>query len=752
MPMAIIIDPALKNNAGHHLNAATGWVHACHSIGLTPRVLAHKECILDSVEFITIEKTFMGHFYHVAAADQAEALRGLRIMQRRFRDAIADRLMRVQSEDVVVLAHSTLVTLNGIAAWASGLPRTRLPRLIVWLMMSPEDEDFVVPFGSTNCMAGAIDRLRTIFGDRLTLAGFTDEVCRRWKELCRDEIDFLPFISLRPALPVRKGHVVASPPVIVFVGHLGARKGLAFIPGLIRELERRKVEVRWMIAGECFEANSTAFHEIESLAKSRDNVSLTVTPVSLDGYAQLLTSADIVLLPYDPDAYGERGSGIAEEAEWVGLPYVAPKVAFCARPVSAGAAVPFAEWNVDGIAAAITAAVNDLQHITRAAEKHSCDVRKQFVGARESFLLPLLRESMSNASVPTTPIDQLPGVDIIITLYNYRRFLNDCLESVLRQNYPNWRCIVVDDCSTDVSFEEMRAIVAGFGDRFAYERHSLAGGQLEAIATGLSLGSNPFVLFLDADDCLMEDAVDVHVSWHLNKRVPVALTSGLVQVVDELGRLLAGSMDNSIWTDCNCYSSPLVPDDAYCRSNADFDLPSAAFIKQNKSTIGKWFWSPTSGLMFRRSAAELVLPDNIKLGRLAGDTFFAHACHAIGGAILIDKPVALYRRHGRNSHSDMAVYGAGTMAARTNSSNWDEVKDVLINYLSNEYAAVSYHINSACIDQILALNEAASQQEVCNGISPKKWRRRRFAEFLLTLGRLTHSDWLTLHGEKIWRN
>jgi len=340
MATAIIIDPALRNYAGHHLTAVAGWVGASKASGLDCRVLAHKECIIDSVETVAVEKPFSGNFYHVAPGEPSEARTQLRIMQRQFRDAVAASLKRPCAEDVVVLAHSTLVTLNGIAAWASGLPQARLPRLIVWLMMRPDDEDFVVPFGSPNCMVTAVDRLRKIFGDRLTLTGFTEEVSRRWKELSSEEIATLPFISLRPELPGRAGHVTASPPIIAFVGHLGDRKGLALIPGLIRELDRQDVKVRWTIAGECFESEST-FSEIEALAGSYCNVSLAIGPSGLDDYVRQLTSADILLLPYCPDTYEERGSGISEEAETIGLPYIAPKVAFSAAAVAAGSAIPF---------------------------------------------------------------------------------------------------------------------------------------------------------------------------------------------------------------------------------------------------------------------------------------------------------------------------------------------------------------------------------------------------------------------------
>ena len=773
MATGIIVDPSLWNYAGHHLTAVAGWVGTCRSAGLDCRILGNKECIVQSVEAVAVEKCFSGAFYHVAPDDPSEARVRLRIMQKQFRDDLSGSLKRIQSDDVVILAQATLVTLNGIAAWASGLPPARLPRLIVWLMTTPDDEEFVVPFGSTNCMVAAIDRLRKIFGNRLTLAGFTQEVCRRWKELSSEELSALPFISIRPELPAREDHVAASPPVIGFFGHLGPRKGLTLLPGIIRELERRKVEVEWRIAGECFDKESTAFLEKESLARTRSNVSFAAGPCGLDDYGRLLTTVDLLLLPYCPSYYEERGSGISEEAELVGLPYVAPKVAFSARAVAAGAAAPFERWSVEGIADAIITALSNLQDYSRAAETHSKIVRKQIQETRGSFLSPLLKRPSGAASLQSEHIDALPGVDIIVTLYNYRHFLNECLDSVRRQSYPNWRCLVVDDCSTDASFEEVRTLVMGFGEKFSYERHSSGTGQIGAISTGLALGSNPFVMLLDADDWLMENAIDVHLSWQLNKRAPVAVTSGLMHVVDEFGRLLAGCMDNIILKEKEANLTPLLPDDAFCRPGVNSTTHSAFFVRQNKSTIGEWFWGPTSGLMFRRCTMELVLPNRLMLGRYSADTFFALACHALGGSIVIDAPVAFYRRHGSNGFSDMAVYGADTMAVRNAFSTRDEVQEALTAHLRENYRDATHRMNQLYIDQVIGLTdsrieevprkefpteELPTQRSTLDGRSRevtilernrKPWMKT-MAETCCTIGRALGARWLVRTGERLW--
>src|SRR4051812_4388851 len=44
-----------------------------------------------------------------------------------------------------------------------------------------------------------------------------------------------------------------------------------------------------------------------------------------------------------------------------------------------------------------------------------------------------------------------PLVQILVPVYNGAEHIRECLEGILKQNYSNWRGVVVNNCSTDAT-------------------------------------------------------------------------------------------------------------------------------------------------------------------------------------------------------------------------------------------------------------------------------------------------------------
>ncbi|MGO9377178.1 MAG: glycosyltransferase family 2 protein [Dissulfurispiraceae bacterium] len=90
-----------------------------------------------------------------------------------------------------------------------------------------------------------------------------------------------------------------------------------------------------------------------------------------------------------------------------------------------------------------------------------------------------------------------PRVSVIVTCYNYAKYLEGCLTSILNQTYQDFELLIVNDGSTDNTDE----IVTRFldNDKIRYINQSNTG---QAIATnnGITAAAGELIAFLDADD------------------------------------------------------------------------------------------------------------------------------------------------------------------------------------------------------------------------------------------------------------
>ena len=97
------------------------------------------------------------------------------------------------------------------------------------------------------------------------------------------------------------------------------------------------------------------------------------------------------------------------------------------------------------------------------------------------------------------------GVSIVIPVYNAASYLDAAIQSVLRQSFKDWELIVVDDGSTDRSWELLNSFSAHDARiKCIRQRHR---GPGVARNRGLAEAKGRYLTFLDADDCLGADDV-----------------------------------------------------------------------------------------------------------------------------------------------------------------------------------------------------------------------------------------------------
>ncbi len=95
-----------------------------------------------------------------------------------------------------------------------------------------------------------------------------------------------------------------------------------------------------------------------------------------------------------------------------------------------------------------------------------------------------------------------PLITVVIASYNYGRYINKAIDSVLGQTYPGVELIVIDDGSTD----NTRSIVAAYPS-VRYFFHSNRGVSASRNA-GIKAASGHYISFLDADDWLEKTGLE----------------------------------------------------------------------------------------------------------------------------------------------------------------------------------------------------------------------------------------------------
>jgi glycosyltransferase involved in cell wall biosynthesis len=225
---------------------------------------------------------------------------------------------------------------------------------------------------------------------------------------------------------------------------------------------------------------------------------------------------------------------------------------------------------------------------------------------------------------------KLPLVSIIITNFNYAEYLKECIESCINQDYEFCEIILIDDCSKDNSKE----IYNRFRDKIKIIEHSENKGQLASFFSGLKFAKGDFVIFVDSDDFLDNDAVSAHLYLHLFQKPPVAFSCLRNRQVSK--------------------SSAILND-----FHMDFlnNGQEIAYISPRVIHTPSWSWSTTSAMCFRTDLLRLIETDNTEDFRVCADYYIVHFANLLGGSLLFDRAKVNYRRHGENSFSKNFLIG-----------------------------------------------------------------------------------------------
>lgn len=215
-------------------------------------------------------------------------------------------------------------------------------------------------------------------------------------------------------------------------------------------------------------------------------------------------------------------------------------------------------------------------------------------------------------------------VDILLGTYNSEKYIEENLESIVRQTYTNWRLLVRDDCSKDSTVE----ILNRYRNKYPNKIMVITGkeniGACQNFAELMGLCDSKYIMFCDGDDVWLPFKIETSMGKMkcmedvYGKNTPILVHTDL-RVVDKKLSLLA----DSLWDYQN--------------------------IDPEKTTVPRLFLQNVvtgCSVMINNSLGELAMP--IPHEAIMHDWWIALVAAEFGKIGCIKRQTLLYRQHGKN--------------------------------------------------------------------------------------------------------
>ena len=145
-----------------------------------------------------------------------------------------------------------------------------------------------------------------------------------------------------------------------------------------------------------------------------------------------------------------------------------------------------------------------------------------------------------------------PTVTIYITNYNYGKYIDNAIQSVLSQTYIDYELIIIDDGSNDDSKEIINNYEKKQNVFVVFQKNK---GLNVSNNVALSLARGKFIVRLDADDYFAPQAIDLMVS-ELERNPDYALVFPDYYLIDEGGEIFSHERRRKLYSDDHLMELP----------------------------------------------------------------------------------------------------------------------------------------------------------------------------------------------------
>lgn len=365
----VLLDPGLFFEGGHHATLARLVCRESDRRGMFAEVFGAGR-IDRPPPGIAIRRHFRTSAYApLSRWDPADSLRVLN--DEVYEDARGLNLMELNDASVIVMPTLTSRIALGLARWVSELPDWFVPRVAAVFMFQPGwAGDDRLREAELAVYREAIALLQSATPGRVAMFAETGPIGRLFERLGADEIRELPWPATVPEGPPRLAFESSSmEPLVSLLGYSKIERGFGHMPGVIRRVRRTAPATRFAVQVHAW--NDPAVDRAAAELRSMAGVRTLEGAMPPELYGERMRESDIVLLPYDPRAYRDRGSGILGEAASCGRIVVCPEGTWIADQAREWglAAVLFEAFEPESIGDAVAEAVGRRIELLDVAER-----------------------------------------------------------------------------------------------------------------------------------------------------------------------------------------------------------------------------------------------------------------------------------------------------------------------------------------------------------------------------------------------
>ena len=222
---------------------------------------------------------------------------------------------------------------------------------------------------------------------------------------------------------------------------------------------------------------------------------------------------------------------------------------------------------------------------------------------------------------------EIKMIDVLISTYNGEKYISEQIESILRQDYSDFKIIIRDDLSTDNTMTIIKEYVEKYPNKISLlDNKGINLGSSNSFLELLRFSQSELVCFCDQDDVWLETKLSILFNYYnfqiMDKNRPILIHTG-VKVVD---------------------------------SNLN-EIPELTYsFNKNKNSMEKnfiWhiFQNDVSGctMMINKELRKIInCIDYKNVNMIQHDWLIAQVAYLKGGKYYINDKTVLYRQHANN--------------------------------------------------------------------------------------------------------